>query len=88
MIDEGELPVGRELYYEVFTDSFIDTCALEYTSAEVFLQDIPIELSATESCIVDKGELDSFIEDEVAFDTWAEMKEVAIEEWIDRTFDP
>lgn len=70
----------RDLHIDVFNKKFLRKYTLRYELFTNFIEDSPSKIRAGK--LQNADEIDNFVKKETVFETWNNMKEKAIEEWI------
>lgn len=78
--DLTEFSDTQELHVGVFNRPFMSKYTLRYDSFRKFIANSPSKVQNGE--LQNAEDIDNFVSKETVFDSWYEMKEKAIEEWI------
>lgn len=70
----------QDLHLDLFNKKFLRKYTSRYESFTNFIEDSPSKIRAEK--LRNAEEIDNFVKKETVFETWNNMKEKAIEEWI------
>ena len=70
----------QDLHLDLFNKKFLRKYTLRYESFTNFIEDSPSKIRSGK--LRNAEEIDNFVKKETVFETWNNMKEKAIEEWI------